>query len=231
MFIDPNLAQNRLDDPSNILNSLFKKHTPRSDQSESITPAIVDETPVEIDSEDSSTPLTEKENDAALLSMLGLNPRAELPSTSTVLPYTRHGKTPNTKEMPDATKELIGTLGTLGNEQEVARTFNVVQSTVSDLVNGKRKKNPELKEKINQNIGKVVDKALEKLLCTVDSMDEHRIEQLSIKDAANVAAQMSKVVNNMNPKESPTQFQAGQLIIYAPAQYNENRYEVVELGQ
>ena len=80
-------------------------------------------------------------------------------------------------------------------------------------------------------IGKVVDKALEKLLCTVDSMDEHRIEQLSIKDAANVAAQMSKVVNNMNPKESPTQFQAGQLIIYAPAQYNENRYEVVELGQ
>jgi hypothetical protein len=219
MFTNPELAKDRLNDPNNILNKLFR----REPQGLEIT--VVDTEPEPDPTPNESNP---QEDENILLQMLGLNPR---PTTSVVLPYNRHGRSEGTKEIPVKTRELIGTLGALGTQVQTAKAFNVDQSTVSGVINGKSKKNPELKERIQLNIGKVVDHALEKLLATVDSMDEHRISQLPIKDAANIAAQMSKVVGNLHSPQDNNRGLSAQLVIYAPHQFNENRYEVIELNQ
>lgn len=254
MEIDKETAETRLNDPNNILNKLFSG-TSRNNRVVDTTPVDTTptDTPVDIpiegelvepeNSSEGNTTEFESEDETssppadsteAIQYLLGLRKAKADPLAtpgSKVVKHNRHGKTEGALNIPEPTRELIGTLSALGTQTATAKAFGISNAAAHLAEHGKGGDGKARRARIEENIGKVVDKALDKLLCTIDNMGEDQLGSLPIKEAAAVASQMSKVVANLNKREDDAgRGVAAQLIVYAPTQVTEERYEVIEVG-
>jgi hypothetical protein len=129
------------------------------------------------------------------------------------------------------TRELVGTLANLGNSSEVARTFGISTSAAHNAKLGQSspsKPLPELQSKLEKNLGRVREKAIDTILESLDLMDTNKLEKEDARGLSAIASNLSKVVEKTLPKSSESSLRA-QLIVYAPTQVNETKFEIVEI--
>ncbi len=150
-----------------------------------------------------------------------------------VIRHNRHGRTVGAKELSDDQRELAGTLANILPARHVAETLGMSDYAVHQAKNGRVNQygdvDEELQKKLDKNLGRARDKALDVLLESLDLMDTGKLEKEDAKSLSTIAANVSRVVEKTLPKERDSASRA-QLIVYAPTQVNENRFEIVELN-
>lgn len=133
-------------------------------------------------------------------------------------------------ERSELTRELAGIDAALGMKQkDAAEIHGVTQSQVSAHSNGKNSPageiNSELAASVNDAKFKIKDKAISRLMTTLDLFDPTGLEdQMQVVTAAQ---KLSSIVEKMDEKKEDKK-QEVQIILYNPRQNEEAKYEVIE---
>lgn len=140
-----------------------------------------------------------------------------------VVPIQHNGRGSN---VPDQLKVLVGTLAHLDTQKNVAEAFGVTQPHVSMIKNGVTG-GQEVADRIEQSLGEVRDKAIEKLMIVFGLLTPEKLGAEKARGLSAIAADMSRVVE----KTSPRQFGGPQvqLVVYAPQQREESKYRTIEV--
>ena len=147
------------------------------------------------------------------------------------------GRGANTN-IPDFLRTTIGLLAASGEvkQTDIAEAFHVSNSTVSQAKNGRTGDGyviPELKRETDKTRNATRDDieklALSRTLATLGILTESDIECLGAKDKADVAMKLSKVADNMRPKDVTSDNRI-QVVINAPPVREKVHYDVVEVG-
>jgi hypothetical protein len=148
----------------------------------------------------------------------------------------------NNSNIPDFLRTTIALLANQDGEKgtEIAKAFNVANSTVSQAKRGntgngdvsestKLEVDSTLKTKATtrDDIEKL---ALQRTLATLGILTESDIECLGAKDKADVAMKLSKVADNMRPRDANPQDNRIQVVINAPPVREKVHYDVIEVG-
>ena len=148
-----------------------------------------------------------------------------------VIQHNSHGRRAGALNLSDDQREVVGTLANVLPAARVAETFGLSNYAVHQAKNGRTGQNTqdeELQRKLDKNLGRARDKALDVLMESLDLMDSNRLEKEDARSLSAIAANVSRVVEKTLPKEKDSGVRA-QLIVYAPTQINESRFEVVEI--
>lgn len=152
----------------------------------------------------------------------------------------RPGRKQGDLEVPQQLREIIAIEAQALPAAEVARAFNVSESTVNDYKKGYtrsvggRSENESIRSAINQTLEPVREKALDRLMSAMNLISDEVLsdEPKKALQLAQTAANLSRVMDKAMPKEAPEDTaKAGvQLIVFAPTLRQEEHYEVIEVG-
>lgn len=210
MFLDEETAKSRLNSESNLINRILGISNSNSEISDSDSDSEIQR--------NLNLEFPEKSN---LVSE----------SKSRVLNKNRSGRLKGIPDFDPMTNEIAGTLAHFDTQKNVARAFGMTQANVGLLENGReRKRDPELNDRIERNLGIVRDKALDRLLSSIDLITEDKLESIGAKDLSTVASNLSRVVEKTLPKREESRVNS-QLIVYAPTILNsgEDKYSVIDV--
>lgn len=235
MFINPEIAKARLNDPGNVVNRLLEiglgklpSSAPARDEDEA---PISGDNPIGDTKEVEPSSAAGSDSEPRPLIRLGRNrtsPVVEAGKSIVVPDRHRHGRTKGATELDDMTKEIAGTLTRLSGPAAVAEAFEIAPSTAHHLGKADGKKSGDIREKLEKNLGRVRDVALDRLLSSINLIEDDKLEGLGAKDLSTVASNLSRVVEKTLPKEMQ-QAPTAQLIVYAPTIAKEEHYETVVL--
>jgi hypothetical protein len=147
------------------------------------------------------------------------------------------GRGANTN-IPEFLRTTIGILAASGEhkQKDIAEAFNVSDSLVSQAKHGRSGDGyviPSLKAETDKTRNATRDDieklALSRTLATLGILTESDIECLGAKDKADVAMKLSKVADNMRPKDVTSDNRI-QVVINAPPVREKVHYDVVEVG-
>ena len=131
-----------------------------------------------------------------------------------------------------ATDFASSTLDEHKTRTEIAKTYSVTPSTVSDIVNGTRRIEDSSRSvdqsKIDSVLDSVREKAVDRLMTGLGQLTEDKISAHTAKDISAICANMAKVVQQTIPQEKTAQ--AINLIVYTPEMRKESHFEIVEIG-
>lgn len=140
------------------------------------------------------------------------------------------GRKVGDKALPEIMKPIIGASDRLSGPAKTAKEFGVSLHASNYLGDGKTRysaatKSPELESKISKIVGEAQEKAAERLLASLGLLTEDKLENAKAKDLAVIASNMSKIIENTKPAESTNNM----ILIYAPRQRDEDRFDVIEV--
>jgi hypothetical protein len=140
------------------------------------------------------------------------------------------GRKPGGKEYPIELKHIAGILCQTDTIDNVAAALHMNRSSVAENRNGRTtfgKDNPELRARLDESLSIVRDKAMDRLLSSLDLLDDEKIGKANAKDISAISSNMAKVMSSTLPKEQVTV--NAQLIVYAPTQSTEDKFDVVDI--
>jgi hypothetical protein len=144
------------------------------------------------------------------------------------------GRSDGQNNLTESQRILIGKTAQLDSPRNVAEAFHISESHVYNLRKGQtdrdhlqRKTHPELKSAIVEKREEIKDRALDKLLSTLNIISEDKLSILNAKDASKVAVNLSRVHGNMTPQESNNG--KVNITIYTPQMRSVKEYDVVEI--
>lgn len=140
-------------------------------------------------------------------------------------------------EIPAVIRELIAvTAGSSGElQKDVAKEFQVTQPMVSQITRGMvhNSLDDELVEISNktkaQKTEEAHSKALDALMLGLDKVNAGLPGVTSVKEAAKISVDMSRVVATLKKKDGDEDKPRTLVIISAPAQKTENQFEVIDV--
>ena len=143
----------------------------------------------------------------------------------------------NNPSIPEYLKATIAVLANTEDvkQTEIAKEFNVAQSTVSNFANGlDNSRNPDPKlhnvvKKIDSSRQSIEDEALKKTMMTLGLLTESDVMCLGAKDKSIVANNISKVAANMRDKNVNVNDNRVQLVINSPQVRQSYHYPEVEV--
>lgn len=140
---------------------------------------------------------------------------------------------------PDFNKDNHATLAVTAELIGVKKTgelFKTSESTVSNYMNGRnagRDKDPELQKKIDERLGRVSEKIVDKVDILLDIFAEDKMEELK---AGEIPSSVEKLVTTMDKINRRNERMNGdnggfrpQVILYAPKQINISEYITKEV--
>lgn len=131
--------------------------------------------------------------------------------------------TPQVKE-PEK-RALIGALSAQGvKTKEICENFDV---TPQQVRSARKSPKEEVQNRIEDSLNSVRELALDKMLMALGLMTEDKFENANLKDLTAATANLSRVVERTNPRESATS--GVQLIIYAPQQKSEQEFKTIDV--
>ena len=204
MFIKQSVADARVNEDENLINLILSYSSPSSNSSSN---------PPEV-----NFPETAEVIDGAFI------PRG------IVKPH-HSGRPANSGETPMELRVAAGLLTRVDTIKNVAETLGLNHNVVAMAKNGQSvfgKENPDLKKRLDESLSIVRDKAMDRLLSSLDLLDDEKIGKANAKDISGISANMAKVMSSTLPKETQTNVHA-QLIVYAPTQINESHFDTVEI--
>lgn len=111
------------------------------------------------------------------------------------------------------------------NQTSLAREFNVSQSAIGEIEQGRTKVDEVA---IQSRLDSIQDVAMVKLLESIGYITSDKMDKCKATDLSSIAANMSKVVSNVRGKSD----QSGHIVqvqIFAPELRNEKSYKTIEV--
>lgn len=137
-------------------------------------------------------------------------------------PGNKHGKS----KLSQDERNEIALRARLGEGQSVlAKEFKVSQSAIGEIEQGRTKVD---EASIQTKLDKVSDVAMDKLLSSLGYITQEKLDKSKATDLSTIAANMSKVVNNVRGKDVDN----GPKVIvqiYAPELKKETSYKTIEV--
>ena len=203
MFIDESTATERIEQEDNLVNMILSISGSRK-SIPSISPEITSD---ELDE--------------------------SLERSETAIVKAHHsGRRIGTKNSSIELHHAAGLLAQSDTIKNVANALGLDKNSVAQNKHGRtvhNKENPELKDRLERDLVHVRDKAMDRLLMSLDLLDDDKLGKASAKDISSISSSMAKVMQSTLPKDSNNRLQA-QLIVYAPSFVNRAEYEVIEVG-
>ena len=138
----------------------------------------------------------------------------------TVVPISNIRRGP---EVPKVVKNTIAILAHGDKQTDLANEFGVPQPSVSGYKNGKQGADADA---IQEAIKPVRERALDRLMASLNLLNDDKLSNSTAKDLSTIAANMGRVVEKTLPKES---IGSGlNVVIYAPQIRAEREYKVIE---
>lgn len=117
-------------------------------------------------------------------------------------------------------------------QTEIAQKYGVQVSTVSDIINNKRRVEDSPRSvdqaKIDTILEGVQTKAVDRLKSGLDLLTDDKIGSSTARDISVICANMAKVVQQTLPQEKTTQ--QINLVVYTPELKAEKNYDIIEVG-
>jgi hypothetical protein len=141
----------------------------------------------------------------------------------------------NNKATPDSLRKLIASDAINGaSAASVSDAYGVSESSVSAYKNGATSTTTyhegrgELKDYVDMTRDRIKSKAQNKLLLALKHMTEDKIKEVKPIELSTIAANMSRVVEKMTPRnEGPTV--QNNIVFYSPKQISKENYETVDV--
>jgi len=138
------------------------------------------------------------------------------------------------KATPDSLRKLIAHDALNGTPaSELAEAYGVSESSVSAYKNGASSTTTyhegkgELKDFTDMTRDKIKNRAQNKLLLALKHMTEDKIKEVKPIELSTIAANMSRVVEKMSPKEQTTV--NNNIVFYSPKQISKENYETIDV--
>ena len=146
----------------------------------------------------------------------------EIKLESHVYDEFRKSSLPN---IPKELKAVVGALGSLENQSEVAKAFGVSVDTVGTLANDKHS-NAEVSEAKVSILHKIKSISEEKIKDCVDFIEIQK--GMNNKELLSTAESLSRIHRNVTPPSTPSEGNI-QFIFYAPERQNKiEDYEIID---
>lgn len=174
------------------------------------------------------------------------NPKNILPKLK-VKPFERNEKTEvqikklhnggrrkGSTQIPSMLREIVGTAAQFDKAKNVAETFGISTQEAYHLKEGMRSSNkpdPELRDKIDRNIGVIKDRALEKLMDAMGAITTDEIQNAKLLEKSAVAKDMASIMEKVSDK-SEAEDHSNQIHfhIYGPNLKSEEDFEVIDIA-
>lgn len=141
----------------------------------------------------------------------------------------RPGKNANTVAMSPEVATTIAILSRSGeNQSKVGALFGVTQERVSQIKTGAHATKVD-EQVVERKLGQVRDIALDKLTDALMGISKDKLEATDAKGLSGIAANMSKVVDNLKERDLGQQGAQVQVHIYAPETKPERLYPTIEV--
>jgi predicted transcriptional regulator len=153
-----------------------------------------------------------------------------------IRPVDNGGRRPGDTNVPEVIRSLAAVLTNNGEAaQSVAEGLGISKSSVDQYKEGNTsfgRPNAQLRSVIRENLDKIQEKAIGKMLKGIDFMDfndETKMAKVSYRDMSNILLNLHKLVGGEagdDEKKDTTK-----LIIYAPSVKTEQHFQVVEVRE
>jgi hypothetical protein len=130
------------------------------------------------------------------------------------------------EEVSDIQKEIVALDAIISGPAEAARINGVSQPSASKYKDTKDISNPDVRARINATKHQIEDKAVAKLMETLNLINPHAIDKP--RDQIALVSGLSTLVEKISNKEHREGLQSVHLHLYAPNQKKEQDYEVIE---
>lgn len=147
---------------------------------------------------------------------------------SPVRPLHAGGRNIGDKNVPAFIRELAGAAAHVDTAKNVAAAFDISQSQVNQYKVGNtspQHHSPDLKAKVDKQVSKARDLALDKLMLSLGLLTQDKLEKVNARDASTIAANMARIVEKTTPVVP--QNNNLQIVFYAPNLKQEKDYEVI----
>ena len=148
------------------------------------------------------------------------------------------GRTPNTINRTFEEREVIGSDARLVGPSEAAQIHGCSVSQAHAYSNGNNSsgnRNPdsELHQRVNKRLADVRESAIDKILSTMENLTDEKLGKAKAGELGSVASSLSKVMQTTLPRENQNYNPNGavQIVIFAPPQKDEERYETVHVNR
>lgn len=131
--------------------------------------------------------------------------------------------TPQIKD--ESTRILAGTLAHLDKPSNVARELGLTPQQVHSAAHSQ---NPTIRRAVDETRDRVSELALNQLLGTLGLLTPDALIGEKPKDLSQIAANLSRVVQNMTPRETGDGPRVN-VVIYAPPQKTEDKYRTIDV--
>jgi len=114
----------------------------------------------------------------------------------------------------------------------VGRAFGLAQGTVSDYKNGNtsnHKKDPKLVAALEENIGLVREKVINKILKHVDAITEEKIEEASLPILSKSASNLASIFDKFRDSNATNGILQQQFVFFGVKPRDEGQYNVIEV--
>jgi len=131
-----------------------------------------------------------------------------------------------------AIKAMIGSLAMIEGPTKVGRAFGIAQGTVSDYKNGNtsnHKKDPKLVAALEENIGLVREKVINKILKHVDAITEEKIEEASLPILSKSASNLASIFDKFRDSNATNGILQQQFVFFGVKPRDEGQYNVIEV--
>lgn len=148
-------------------------------------------------------------------------------SNVTVLPKARIGGARGPR-LPSFVRTQVAIMTRSGAAKgtEAAAAIGISSQHANDIKNGNIEGVDE--EAVDRALGEVRDRALERLMASMNLITDDKLEKCKATDLSVISANMSRIVEKTLPKQNEgTQMN---LIVYAPQLKSEESYKVVDVG-
>jgi hypothetical protein len=213
MRIDINEAQRRLSSQRNLAN--LRDSVTRVDPQFSSTP-------LEPTSSSSSPVDPQSQEDVEVGHFSGVT-HAEVARRNT-------GRTTGSRNLTEEQRDLIA--NTPGSTRELGIAFGIAQQTVSQIKSGRvggHPPNRAREEKVKERRLDAEDVALQKLMKSLNLLDEEKMADASAKDLSIISRNMAAVSSSLRDKNAGPEGNNINITVYAPEQKREDKYKVVDV--
>src|SRR5438876_8934038 len=157
-----------------------------------------------------------------------------------IVEINKPGRRPGDNNVPDSLRKVIGATAIESGREaalNIANQFGISKQSVSAYSHGStsttsyNEPSPTLSNHVNNARERVIKKARGKLILSLNSLSQDKIEGAKARDIASIAKDMSAVIKNMEDKSIRSVHEGPKFIFYSPQFKDERSFDIINVKE
>jgi len=157
-----------------------------------------------------------------------------------IVEINKPGRRPGDNNVPDSLRKVIGATAIESGREaalNIANQFGISKQSVSAYSHGStsttsyNEPSPTLSNHVNNARERVIKKARGKLILSLNSLSQDKIEGAKARDIASIAKDMSAVIKNMEDKSIMSVHEGPKFIFYSPQFKDERSFDIINVKE